>query len=149
MPYTNKIVLVMLSGSTFAWPCATTHGHFWVHHFHTHYTCTHGVPSFICRSSTTFSSRPLCLHHRCQFHSTIPQPSHYSFILLILMEFVYGVQFSNWMIWVLLFFVGLNWFGLSFHLGLNFQFLFLKFKKLFCFVFVFKKLILMEVQNYF
>ena len=34
------------------------------------------------------------------------------------------------MIWALLFVVGLSWFGLRFHLSLNFQFLFLNFRKL-------------------
>lgn len=43
--------------------------------FSTHhplYLGTHGVASFPRRSSTTSGWHPLCLHHRCQFQSTIP-----------------------------------------------------------------------------
>ena len=49
---------------------------------------------------------------------SVHHPTTHSFVDSTV--FVYGVQFSNLMIWVLLSVVGLSWSGLSFHLGLNF-----------------------------
>ena len=73
MPYTNKAVLVMLSGSTFAWPCVTTHDHFWVHHFHTHYTW---APMEFPHSFVVALPLSVHAHYACTTIVSFIPPSH-------------------------------------------------------------------------